>query len=76
MKDDAIMREACRSTFLKALPGKDVLEIGCGPGVDSHFLSVAGLTVTATDFSDEFYSILLNEVLRLIKFWLSPNSTF
>lgn len=57
-EDDPSMRAACRSTFIKALSGQDVVEIGCGPGVDANFLSALGLNVTATDFSEEFIEIV------------------
>ncbi len=57
-EDDSAMRAACRSAFIDALPGKDVVEIGCGPGVDSNFLAAAGLNITATDFSEEFIEIV------------------
>lgn len=57
-EDDPVMRKQCRDLFISALKGKDVLEIGCGPGVDSSFLHASGLNVTATDFSPEFIRIV------------------
>ncbi len=57
-EDDPVMRKACRSLFINSLPGKDVVEMGCGPGVDSNFFSTEGLTVTATDFCKEFIEIV------------------
>lgn len=57
-EEDPRMRKECRKLFTDALKGKDVLEIGCGPGVDSCFLSQEGLNVTATDFSAEFLRIV------------------
>jgi ubiquinone/menaquinone biosynthesis C-methylase UbiE len=57
-EDDSRMRADCRELFIKSLSGKQVLELGCGPGVDAAFLSEAGLEVMATDFSDEFLKIV------------------
>lgn len=57
-EDDPEMRRACRALFANALSGQQVLEIGCGPGVDSSFFSRAGLNVTASDISDEFLNIV------------------
>lgn len=57
-EDDPAMRATCRNIFQKALKGKEVLEIGCGPGVDSSFFHYSGLNVTATDFCPEFVSIV------------------
>lgn len=52
------MRKECRKIFTESLKGKNILEIGCGPGVDSYFLSQSGLEVTATDFTSEFIRIV------------------
>jgi 2-polyprenyl-3-methyl-5-hydroxy-6-metoxy-1,4-benzoquinol methylase len=52
------MRAACREIFLKSLSGKKILEIGCGPGVDSSFFHKLGYDVTATDFCEEFVAIV------------------
>ena len=57
-EDDPVMRKQCRDLFTSALKGKRVVEIGCGPGVDSSFLDACGLNVTATDFSSEFIQIV------------------
>jgi 2-polyprenyl-3-methyl-5-hydroxy-6-metoxy-1,4-benzoquinol methylase len=57
-EDDPVMRRACRELFYKHLAGKKVLEIGCGPGTDSHYLQQMGLNVTATDFSGKFVQIV------------------
>ncbi len=57
-EDDPIMRASCRELFIKGLKGKEVLEVGCGPGVDSSFFYKAGLAVTATDFCHEFVKIV------------------
>lgn len=58
VEDDPVMRSHCRELFTSALTGKDVVEVGCGPGVDSSFLHAEGLNVTATDFSSEFIQIV------------------
>lgn len=39
--------------FLKHLKGKKVLDLGCGPGRDSKYLSDRGLTIYAIDASKE-----------------------
>lgn len=57
-EDDPVMRADCRNIFVSSLKGKDVLEIGCGPGVDASFLFNAGMNVTATDFAEEFIKIV------------------
>jgi len=65
-EDDPVMRAECRQIFIDALKGKDVLEIGCGPGVDASFLQQAGMKVTATDFSDEFVRIVRERFPKVI----------
>ncbi|MCM2281332.1 MAG: methyltransferase domain-containing protein [Bdellovibrionaceae bacterium] len=57
-EDDPSMRRSCRECFIGGLNGKQVLEVGCGPGVDASFLEAAGLDVTASDFSKEFIQIV------------------
>lgn len=57
-EDDPQMRKAHRELFAQSLTGHEILEVGCGPGVDAHFLSQAGLQVTATDFCAEFIEIV------------------
>lgn len=57
-EDDPVMRATCRNIFQKALKGKVILEVGCGPGVDSSFFHQSGLNVTATDFCPEFVAIV------------------
>ncbi len=57
-EDDPQMRAQCRDLFIRSISGQRVLEIGCGPGVDSSFLHRAGLDVTASDFSEEFLKIV------------------
>lgn len=43
--------------FIKALPGKRVLDFGCGSGRDSKFFIDAGLNVVAIDGSEEICKI-------------------
>ena len=57
-QDDPELRDNCRQFFADNLTGKDVLEIGCGPGVDAYYLTKMGLNVTATDFAPEFVKIV------------------
>jgi SAM-dependent methyltransferase len=54
---DFPLHERCRKRFLRGLPGRRILEIGCGLGWDSHFFSLAGYDVTATDFQEEFVAL-------------------
>ena len=39
--------------FIEILPGKRVLDFGCGSGRDTKYFIEAGLDVTATDGSEE-----------------------
>lgn len=57
-EEDPVMRATCRDLFLKHLSGKKILEVGCGPGVDSSFFHKMGYDVTATDFCEEFVKIV------------------
>ncbi len=57
-EDDPVHRLACRLAFQQRLNGKDVLEIGCGPGTDSKFFHEAGLNVSASDFCEPFLEIV------------------
>lgn len=43
--------------FIKNVPGRKVLEIGCGPGYDAQYFSGHGLTVTAIDLSSGFVAM-------------------
>ncbi|MCE5250529.1 methyltransferase domain-containing protein [bacterium] len=54
---DFELHERCRNLFIRHLPGKRILEVGCGLGWDSHFFSLAGYDVTATDFQEEFIAL-------------------
>ncbi|KTG10049.1 ubiquinone biosynthesis methyltransferase UbiE [Haloprofundus marisrubri] len=40
--------------FRAALPGKRVLDVGCGPGADSETFSAAGYDVTGIDLTPSF----------------------
>jgi SAM-dependent methyltransferase len=57
-EDDPHHRLACRNAFLVSLKGKDILEVGCGPGTDSKRFHDAGFNVLATDFCKPFLSIV------------------
>lgn len=39
--------------FAKSLPGKRVIDIGCGPGQDSWYFAKLGLDVVGVDYSSE-----------------------
>jgi len=54
---DFKLHEQCRDLFTRHLPGKRILEVGCGLGWDSHFFSLAGYDVTATDFQESFVAL-------------------
>jgi SAM-dependent methyltransferase len=54
---DFALHEQCRDLFTRYLPGKRILEVGCGLGWDSTFFSLAGYDVTATDFQEAFVTI-------------------
>jgi 2-polyprenyl-3-methyl-5-hydroxy-6-metoxy-1,4-benzoquinol methylase len=57
-EEDPEMRATCRELFAAKLKGNDILEVGCGPGVDSYRLAGMGLNVTATDICKEFIEIV------------------
>ena len=52
--DDPALRARCRGRLLESLPGKQVLEVGCGPGHDAHALAAEGCCVTAIDLCTPF----------------------
>lgn len=41
-----------RQDFAERLPGKRLLDAGCGPGRDAHFFASLGFEVTAFDYSE------------------------
>ncbi len=53
--------------FIARLPGKRVLEIGCGPGRDAKYLSEHGLAVTGIDLTEHFIEMAANN---------APKATF
>jgi 2-polyprenyl-3-methyl-5-hydroxy-6-metoxy-1,4-benzoquinol methylase len=57
-EDDPVMRATCRNLFIDSLHGKNILEIGCGPGIDAFFFHKLGYNITATDFCKEFLTIV------------------
>jgi len=44
-------------SFIQELQGRNVLDVGCGPGRDVKYLSEVGLEVTGIDLSDSFLEI-------------------
>ena len=54
---DFAAHERCREVFTRHLPGRRILEVGCGLGWDSGFFSRAGYDVTATDFQEAFVAL-------------------
>ena len=53
-EEDPELRARCRELLQALLPGKRILEVGCGPGIDAVALSEEGMEVTAIDLSSEF----------------------
>tara|TARA_Y100000294_G_scaffold173283_1_gene189200 strand:- start:19 stop:672 length:654 start_codon:yes stop_codon:yes gene_type:complete len=51
---DPELRTRFHELFMQSLSGKNVLEVGCGPGHDAARLRDAGCTVTATDLCEGF----------------------
>lgn len=43
--------------FLLALPGKKILDVGCGPGIDSGYMKNKGFVVTGIDLSKTMLKI-------------------
>ena len=52
------MHEPCRTLFLENLPGKKILDAGCGIGRDSMFFYGRGLKVTAADIVPGFLHLI------------------
>jgi SAM-dependent methyltransferase len=57
-EDDPEMRAKTRAQFVALLQGRRILEIGCGPGIDSKTFLDSGLQVIASDRCVEFLSIV------------------
>jgi SAM-dependent methyltransferase len=55
---DAAFHDQCRAIFLDHLPGRRVLDIGCGLGIDSAAFAAAGLDVLAADIAADFLPIV------------------
>lgn len=61
----AYYEEACKdhkdktyiNYFLHDLPGDDILDLGCGPGILSKYLFDLGYNVTGVDFAEDMISI-------------------
>ncbi len=76
-KYDFAIHKRCREQFIKHLPGKRILEVGCGLGWDSHFFASDGYDITATDFLGEFVALAGSrnpKVKALVMDMLSPVS--
>jgi len=43
--------------FAQTLPGKRVIDIGCGPGHDAYHFAELGYQVTGVDYSDEMIKV-------------------
>ena len=54
-------------SFLETIFGNKILDLGCGPGVLSKYLSDLGYNVTGVDFAEQMISIAKE---------LAPNANF
>ncbi|WP_045465495.1 class I SAM-dependent methyltransferase [Vibrio hyugaensis] len=57
-EDDPNLREFARNEFIKRISGKNVLEVGCGPGTDAAKFHELGFDVLATDYSSRFLDVV------------------
>jgi ubiquinone/menaquinone biosynthesis C-methylase UbiE len=57
----------CADYFLKHLPGKKVLDLGCGPGRDAKYFTEQGLEVVGIDLSKNFLQLAIKN---------APKATF
>ncbi len=55
---DHDFHERCRMLFLSHLKGEEILDAGCGLGLDSRSFAAAGFKVTAADIVAEFLAPL------------------
>lgn len=55
------------NSFLETVSGKKILDLGCGPGILSKYLSDLGYDVTGVDFAEQMISIAKK---------LAPNANF
>ncbi|MFA5333541.1 MAG: methyltransferase domain-containing protein [Candidatus Nanoarchaeia archaeon] len=54
--------ELIADNFISYLKGKKVIDIGCGPGRDSKYLSNKGFELTGIDLTNNFLKIAKNKV--------------
>ncbi|HCA39686.1 MAG: hypothetical protein CMJ63_03405 [Planctomycetaceae bacterium] len=53
-EEDPAFRSRIRNILCELTPGNQILEVGCGPGLDAVALSKQGMKVTAIDLSSGF----------------------
>jgi SAM-dependent methyltransferase/GNAT superfamily N-acetyltransferase len=75
-EDDPAWRAACRAAFTQRLPGRHVMEIGCGPGTDSKFFADQGLDVLATDYCEPFLAIVKQRYPAMRTAWVDVTRPF
>ena len=54
IEDDPELRESIRGLFGTVTAGRQILEVGCGPGRDAALLRAHGFEVTAIDLCQSF----------------------
>lgn len=64
VEDDPAMRARTRDLFMERLRGSRVLEVGCGPELDSAAFAEAGLNVTAIDSCRAFVDVVRQRSTR------------
>ncbi len=57
-EEDERFHDPCRRLFLSHLPGKTIIDIGCGLGRDSLYFASRGCGVTATDIVADFLPLI------------------
>ena len=59
--DDTWWQGGTEIFLSKLVPGATILDVGCGAGVKSHYLTNKGFKVTGIDFSDKLVDIARRE---------------
>lgn len=59
-----VKREA--DLFIRALPGKRIVDLGCGPGNHAEYFAEQGLDVLCVDFSEEMVRICREKGLNAV----------